>query len=256
MEFILISDRKVGNDFRGRIVSGEAKPAEHNGHIWSRASTKHGAILPGKNPRFLLDLSMSRRLRPWETAALLALWLFSGVWAQGRQQAVSRKLLRLHVIAVSDEEQEQELKLRVRDAVLDYLRPLLADTTDAGEARLLLEENLPAVARAAFAAAEGRQVTVSLGEERYPSRRYEGFTLPAGRYDSLRVVLGEGQGHNWWCIVFPPLCLEAVQTEQVQEVMSREDFALVTEEEGYELRFRLVELWGELVNKLEIARGK
>ena len=57
--FILISDRKDGNDFRGRIVSGEAKPAEHNGHIWSRASTMHGAILPGKNPRFLLDISIT-----------------------------------------------------------------------------------------------------------------------------------------------------------------------------------------------------
>ena len=203
-------------------------------------------------------MAYNRRLRPWEAAALIALFLtlLSGVWAQGKQQEVSRKLVRLHVIAASDEEQEQELKLRVRDAVLDYLRPLLSETANAAAARPRLEENLPGVARAASEAAEGRQVTVSLGEERYPSRSYEGFTLPAGRYESLRVVLGEGQGRNWWCIVFPPLCLEAAQTEQVREVMSREDFALVTEEEGYALRFRLVELWGELMNKLEIARGQ
>ena len=68
--FILISDRKVGNDFRDRIVSGKAKPAEHNGHIWSRASTKHGAILAGKNPRFLLDISIKSSYRAAMQAAL------------------------------------------------------------------------------------------------------------------------------------------------------------------------------------------
>ena len=199
---------------------------------------------------------MNKQFRLWEGAALLALCLalLSGVWAEGRQQSVSKKLVRLHVIAVSDEEQEQELKLAVRDAVLDYLRPVLADSEDSATARQLLEENLEGIARAASAVSEGRQVTVSLGAERYPLREYEGFTLPAGTYDSLRVVLGEGRGHNWWCIVFPPICLTAAQAEQVQSVMGGEDFALVTEAEGYELRFRLVELWGELMNLLAAAR--
>ena len=68
------------------------------------------------------------------------------------------------------------------------------------------------------------------------------------------MVLGEGRGHNWWCIVFPPICLTAAQAEQVQSVMGGEDFALVTEAEGYELRFRLVELWGELMNLLAATR--
>ena len=193
---------------------------------------------------------MDRHFKNWETAALLALCvtLLLGVWAQGRQAAISGKLLRLHVIAVSDAPEEQALKLRVRDAVLDYLSPRLMEAADREEARALLAVDLDGVRAAAETAAEGRSVQVSLGRERYPLRQYEGFTLPAGEYESLRVVLGEGKGHNWWCIVFPPLCLSAAEGEKLQSVMSREDYGIITEEEGYVLRFRLVELWGELMD--------
>ena len=160
-------------------------------------------------------------------------------------------LVRLHVIANSDSAADQALKLRVRDAVLDYITPRLDGSESPADARAVLSRELDGIGRAAASAAEGRQVTVSLGTELYPSREYEGFTLPAGRYESLRVVLGEGEGHNWWCIVFPPVCLSAVQSEQVEEAMSVEDYALITRQDGYELRFRTVELWGELLEKLE-----
>ena len=89
-------------------------------------------------------------------------------------------------------------------------------------------------------------VDFSLGSESYPTKAYEGFRLPAGRYESLRVVLGEGAGENWWCIVYPPVCLSAVQSEPVAAVMNKEDYALVSSLEGGELRFKTVELWGEL----------
>ena len=94
-------------------------------------------------------------------------------------------------------------------------------------------------------------VTVELTDTAFPTREYDGFTLPAGTYLALRVVIGAGEGHNWWCIVFPPVCLSAVQSEQVEEAMSVEDYALITRQDGYELRFRTVELWGELLEKLE-----
>ncbi len=197
-----------------------------------------------------------KHLRAWELAALLALSaaLCLGCWAQGRQEALSGQVVRLHVLAVSDEEEEQTLKLRVRDAVLGYLAPELEGAADASEARERIAARLPQIRAAAESAAEGRAVSVTLGEERYPLRRYEGFALPAGRYESLRVVLGEGAGHNWWCVVFPPLCLSAAQGEEVKSVMRGEDLALISEEEGYELRFRLVELWGELTALLDRAR--
>ena len=98
-------------------------------------------------------------------------------------------------------------------------------------------------------------MTVSLGNETYPTRQYEGFTLPAGEYESLRVILGEGQGHNWWCVAFPPLCTVEADRDELASVMGGESFAIVTEEEGYEIRFRAVELWGELKRWLERVRN-
>lgn len=193
------------------------------------------------------------KLKIWEAAALCALCisLLTGVWAQARQQSISANLVRLHVIAASDEQAEQELKLQVRDAVLQYLEPKLRDVKSAAHAREIIAAELEGIGQAAAAVSQGRSVTVSLGEERYPTREYSAFTLPAGRYESLRVILGQGQGHNWWCVVFPPLCLSAAESEEVRQVMSQEDYALITGEEDYEIRFRLVELWGELLNLLE-----
>ncbi len=188
------------------------------------------------------------RLRIWEKAALLALslTLLWGAWAQGRQAGIAAGVLRLHVIAVSDDDEEQALKLRVRDAVLEELRPLLRDAADAAEAGAIAEENLPAIAAAAEAVSEGRPVSVSLGRERYPLREYGAFRLPAGEYRSLRVTLGEGRGHNWWCVIFPTLCLEAAEAPQLREALGEENYALITGREGYALGFWLLERWGEL----------
>ena len=204
-----------------------------------------------------MEKSKKKSLRAWEIAALMALslTLCAGTWAQSRQQSISSALVRLHVIAVSDAAEEQEIKLEVRDAVLAYLTPVLEEAENQQQARQIITENLEGIAEAAGAAAQGRQVSVTLSRESYPTREYEGFTLPAGRYESLRVILGQGQGKNWWCVVFPPLCLSAAESEKVQDVLNGEDLSIVTEEEGYVLRFRLVELWGEFLNTVLNAAG-
>ena len=193
-----------------------------------------------------------RSLKLWETALLIALSLttLAALWAQGRQNSLSEKLVRFHVIAVSDDEYEQQLKLRVRDAVLEYISPKLEEAESSTQAREILAAELDNIREAAQTVSEGRGVTVTLTRENYPTQSYEGFTLPAGEYESLRVILGEGQGHNWWCIVFPPVCLSAAQADTVEQQLGEEDFRLISEEEGYELRFKALELWGELVEKL------
>ena len=198
-------------------------------------------------------MDKSKHLYIWELAALITLCvcLLTGLWAQGRQSRVADSLVRLHVLAVSDEPYEQAVKLRVRDAVLQYLAPKLSGIESADRAEAILSDLLDEIRAAAETAAEGREVHVILGDERYPTREYEGFALPAGRYRSLRVVLGEGKGHNWWCVVFPPVCLAAAQREAVRPVMRPEDYALITQEEGWQLKFRIVELWGELLESLE-----
>ena len=191
-------------------------------------------------------------LRIWELSALvgLCLCLLAGTWSEARLSSISARLVRLHVLAASDAPEEQAVKLRVRDAVLEAISPMLAGAENADEAEAVLREALPAVREAAERAAGGRPVAVSLSPERYPTRDYGGFRLPAGRYRSLRVVLGEGRGHNWWCVVFPPVCLSAVQAEALRPAMNSADYALLTGTEGWELRFRSVELWGELMARL------
>ena len=184
-----------------------------------------------------------RALRPWELALLLAVCvtLLTGTWAQARSQLLAARLVRLHVIAVSDD-----------DAVLAYLEPQLADVTDIGAAEQLIAGDLDGIARAAQAAAGERLVRVTLGPEHYPTRDYGTFALPAGVYTSLRVTLGAGAGHNWWCVIFPPLCAQAAGlSEQAVQALSDDDVRLVTESDGgYVVRFRLLELWDALVQRL------
>lgn len=136
------------------------------------------------------------RLKIWETAALCALCVTLCVcaWAQGRQQDISSSLVRLHVIAASDEAAEQELKMRVRDSVLEYLTPVLDSAESPAQAKSIISAELPNIRAAAEKCAEGRTVRVTLGSEYYPTREYESFSLPAGQYSSLRVIIGGGAG--------------------------------------------------------------
>lgn len=191
------------------------------------------------------------KFKIWETSLLLAMCisLAVGTWAEAKQADISSSLIRLHVIAVSDDAEEQAIKLRVRDEVLACISPELESAEDVSDAELIVRANLSRIKRAAESAAEGRRVRVSLSEEYYPTRDYESFSLPAGRYMSLRVILGEGEGHNWWCVVFPPLCISAAEREEALNTMSEEDRALLTEADGYVVKFRVLELWGALVEK-------
>ena len=194
-----------------------------------------------------------KSLRKWEIALLLALCftLLAGTWAGAASSRVSEGLVRLHVIAASDDATEQAIKLDVRDAVLSYLEPKLASAADIAGAEALIEANLDGIAAAAESAAQGREVNVTLVEEYYPTREYGTFSLPAGRYQSLRVTLGEGAGHNWWCVVFPPLCLTAAESEAAFEELDGETRAIISSDGGgVQFKFRLLELWGELMDFL------
>ena len=189
------------------------------------------------------------KLYIWEIALMAALCisLAAGAHAGAEQEALADKMVRLHVIARSDAEEDQRVKLLVRDAVLAELTPLLETAEDAFSARDTVAGALQRVADTA-AAVSGLPVTVTLGPEDYPTREYDGFSLPAGRYTSLRVVLGEGAGRNWWCVVFPPLCLSAAEASFAETFgLTDNEFSLITEENpGWEVRFRIVELWDEL----------
>ncbi len=189
-------------------------------------------------------------LKAWELALLcaLCLTLVCAVRAQGRAEAIDASLLRLHVLAADDSEEEQTLKLRVRDAVLAYLTPRLEGAENKAEAKAILSGSLDGIEAAASAVSEGRSVTVTLTRERYPTRVYGGIALPAGEYDSLRVILGAGKGHNWWCVVFPPLCMSLESTEELERAVGETTFEILSSDGATSYRFRLLELWGKIVS--------
>ena len=196
------------------------------------------------------------RMKIWEMSLLLALCfsLCLGTWAQAKQAALSSELVRLHVIAVSDDEYEQALKLRVRDEVLAYISPKLDGVRSAADAQRIISAELDGIKRAAETVAEGRSVQVTLSEEYYPTRNYEKFSLPAGRYQSLRVILGEGQGHNWWCVMYPPLCItegNAVispeSAQKLKETLSDDEYRLICDSKSpsIKIKFRIAEILGK-----------
>ena len=193
-----------------------------------------------------------RQIHILETSLLFALCaaLCTGLWAQTQQRRLSSELIRLHVVASSDSEADQEAKLRVRDAVLAELSPKLAGISDPSEAESVIRDELPAIQRAARQSLQqsGKfyPATAALRWERYPKRDYDGFSLPAGSYVSLRVTLGAGQGHNWWCVVFPPLCMTAAEDEAAFSALPEADQRLIRVDDGYTVCFRVVELYGRL----------
>ena len=190
------------------------------------------------------------RLKRWEIA--LAVSLLVAVWmcivpirAQSR---LAEKLVRLHVLANSDTVEDQNLKLTVRDAVLQA----------AEGARELDDSLLYKLQQTAQQTVEnaGYDYTVQVTREHdwFDTREYETFSLPAGYYDAVRVIIGEGAGRNWWCVIYPPLCA-GVCEEELAEIgkefsLSEEEISLICEEKGYIIRFRLADLWGKLLHKM------
>ena len=170
------------------------------------------------------------------------------------ERAIYDTVVRLHVLANSDNEADQALKLKVRDAVLEVSAPMVEDCATQAEAVETLITHLTELEAAASAviAAEGYDypVTVLLGEEDYPTRTYESCAFPAGTYVSLRVCIGEAEGQNWWCCLFPPLCLSAATAKAdnedafIQVGLTKDQYGIITEtgKTKYKVRFKLLEV--------------
>ena len=175
---------------------------------------------------------------------------------QTEQQKLSEKLIRLHVVANSDSAHDQQIKLRVRDAILEKTQPLLQGADDP---RGALEAHLDEIAQAAQTClselGEDAPVRVRLGKELFPTREYETFALPAGVYESLRVTIGEGEGHNWWCVIFPSLCVPATADGFAEAAaaggFTTGEIRLLTQADpAYTVKFRSLELLQALKSRL------
>ena len=200
---------------------------------------------------------MNNRLKRWELALMVGVvgaLLWSG-WAGRAQRELSDSVIRLHVIANSDSERDQTLKLAVRDRVLaraETLYPEGATREEAGTALAAHLDELAAAGQQVVAEAGlDYPVSAQLTRSWFPTKEYGDFALPAGDYTALKVTIGAGEGQNWWCVAFPPLCLGAA-SETVDQAtqaghFSGEQAALITREDpGYVLKFKSLELLGQL----------
>ncbi len=167
---------------------------------------------------------------------------------------VRKEVLRLHVIANSDSEADQAVKLLVRDKVLETGAAIFDGSVTADEAEQKISPKLAETERAAAAVLRENGfdygVRAELVNEFFDTRAYGDITLPAGNYEAVKIVLGEGKGENWWCVMFPPLCLPAVTCgEDSIAVFSAEERKVVEQSPKYEVRFKLVEFIERIFKK-------
>lgn len=196
---------------------------------------------------------MKKMIKCVFVCALLTGLVWCGTVIADRER-LNEELIRLHVVANSDTSEDQELKLLVRDAVITSLRQALADVQDTQHAKEYLKENLPKLQELANktldAAGSTQRAVVTLCREGFPTRQYDTFSLPAGVYEALRITIGEGEGKNWWCVVFPSLCLPRT-SQGFTDTAAGAGFpealsGALSGEEPYQLRFYLLDKLGEL----------
>ncbi len=185
---------------------------------------------------------------------LLAVLWCAGVVKDNAQ--LKDSVIRLHVVAASDSEEDQALKLKVRDAVIDYLQMAMEELPDAQAAKTYLQEQIPKLTQIANGvireAGVQMQAAVTLAKEAFSTREYDTFTMPAGVYEALRISIGPAEGKNWWCVVFPSLCLPAT-SEGFSDTAVGAGFSdpltgALQQEQGYEVRFFLLDCLGWLEN--------
>ena len=179
---------------------------------------------------------------------LLATLIFA-VMPTEAEGAVYEDTVRLHILANSDSEEDQALKLLIRDEILCEFSDELSKCDSADGARTSLATRIPEIEE--FVCQRLRELgydyacRVTLTEEWYDTRVYEDFTLPKGKYTSLRVIIGEGDGQNWWCVMYPPLCLdiatENAPADDAVKKYSDEEFRLVSKK-GYNVKFKILEV--------------
>lgn len=178
----------------------------------------------------------------------LAVALFLGIMVPFSQKCenIRENVFRLHILANSDSEEDQALKLVVRDGILDLAEEMFKDSADKAEAIESAKENTLKIKQEAerVLAEKGydQKVEISVGKAWFNTREYDDFTLPAGEYDALKVVIGEGEGKNWWCVMFPAVCIPAA-TAEIDDALDKEESEIVHNKTVYKPCFKIVEIF-------------
>ena len=210
-----------------------------------------------------MENKLMRCLLTLSVTVLIAVLLLGLLPVHGESK-IYDSVVRLHVLANSDSTEDQELKFKVRDYVLMETSKIVDGAETREEAEAVLRENLDRIeAVAAEVVADGGYdypVTVELGLEEYPTRDYESICFPSGTYTSLRVCIGEAEGQNWWCVLFPNLCLAAASKSDSKQAaedafisagLTPEQYKIITETEDvkYTVRFKFLEVFEKLFGR-------
>ena len=168
---------------------------------------------------------------------------------------IRNKILRMHVIANSDSIEDQNLKLKVRDAVLSKGKELFDGSITADEAEDKIKPHINELRDVALTAVRDEgydyDIEIRVQEDFFKTRVYDNsVTLPAGYYTAVKVIIGEGKGKNWWCVMFPPMCLPAANAEcEIDDVLSSEETNIVSNGNKYKLKFKIIEIYEEFIKK-------
>lgn len=177
-------------------------------------------------------------------------------------ETLSESILRFHVVANSDTTEDQLLKQQVKDEIIAYMEPLLKDAKDVEESKEFIQTHTDDIENVAKNVVvkwgKDYDVQVFLDKANFPTKSYGDVVLPAGEYEACRVIIGEGKGQNWWCIMFPPLCYVDAATgvvpmegkEELQEQLTPEQYNLIcSQDKPYEIRFKLVDTVNSFLHK-------
>lgn len=173
----------------------------------------------------------------------------------GECDQIRERVLRLHILANSNSTEDQQLKLKVRDTVVETAADLFDTAVNVNDAIKIAEEKLPQIEAAAqqrvYDEGYTYEVHAKLCKMYFNTRKYDTVTLPAGLYNALRITIGSGKGKNWWCVVFPPICVAAASdAAEMNDVLNPGQEDIVTNSGKYEIRFKIVEIFEEITKQL------
>ncbi len=167
---------------------------------------------------------------------------------------ISDQVFRLHILANSDSAEDQQLKLKVRDEILKKGETVFASSNSLEETIELCKNNIALFQQTAEQCLKDNgsdyEVKVYVDKEYFNTREYDEITLPSGIYNALKIEIGQGKGHNWWCVMFPAICLSSVTDDELNKYLSEDEQKLVNSDSKYEVRFKIVEIYEKVKSKI------
>lgn len=206
-------------------------------------------------------MSFSGKIRISLAIGIVTAVIFSICSFAKTSEEIRSDVLRLHVIANSDSSVDQNLKLRLRDYILEEGEDIFDGSVNVENAVKKIEPKLAELEKSAETFVKNAgfdyDVKITLSNEYFTTRTYESVTLPAGKYLALRVVIGSGEGHNWWCVMFPPMCVPAAdKKDEIENVFTDKEIKLVESKPKYEPRFKVVEIYEQIRETISERTGQ